>query len=108
MEEWNDTIPEWVSANQASDLEVLTGLMEVAELLCRSPTFAFEGYPGTVEEQNGMEFQTIHLKDFDDIVIRMCKKDAKLLSMAVCPIGRDAPQIILNPPGIFMCRGSEE
>jgi hypothetical protein len=108
MEEWDDTVPEWASAEQASELEILSELMEVAEFLCNAPVFSFQGYPGTVEKQDGLEIQTIHLKDFDNIILRLCKSKDQLISMVICPIGHDTPQIILKPPGIFMYREATE
>ena len=104
IEGWDDDVPEWNLIEPPNELEALKDLYQVAEFFCSAPFFSFEGYPGVIEKDGNMEIHNIHLLDFETIILRLCKVDGELASMALVPKGRDSPQIILRPPSMIMMR----
>ena len=109
MEDWDDSVPAWVAEAKLTEYEALQELMEAAEFLTTTPLFSFEGLPGAVENDGELEIQTIHLKDFPDIDLRMCRLKGRLHTMALCHSNRETPQIILKAPAVFTgLHGSSE
>jgi hypothetical protein len=107
IEGWNDEVPEWNLIEPLNELDVLKDLYEVAEFFCSAPFFSFEGYPGAIEKDGSIEIHNIHLLEYENIILRLCKLDGELASMALVPKGRDSPQIILRPPSMIMMRSND-
>ena len=108
MEEWDDTVPEWIHSDGLTEFEALKELMGAAEVMSSRSIYAFEGYPGPSETDGEIEVQTIHLKEFENIDLRVCWVKGKLHTMALCHRNRDTPQIILRAPTVFGFQSDEK
>ena len=103
-EDWDDETPAWERPTEQpfDGILALKQIIPLAEFLSSaSPSLTFKAVRRGVELDGDFRFETIEVEGFDEAYAKVCYHRGNLVSVAVCHIEYEMPQIILHPPDLI-------
>lgn len=103
-EDWDDETPSWQQPTEEpfDGILALKQIIPLAEFLSSaSPALTFNAVKRGVEFDGDFRFETIEVEGFDEAYAKFCYHKGNLVSVAVCHVEYEMPQIILHPPDLI-------